>query len=116
MAEFSAEHQAAARHSDPIGREISAVARDVEELLQEYGHSGALLDSRLHGIGQGVERLRLHGTIQALSKDLEERADQISRLSDSLAGDHSSRAVDRVGADLQRQAEEVRDIVNGLPV
>ncbi|WP_424863038.1 hypothetical protein [Streptomyces sp. MMS24-I29] len=113
--EFSAEHQVSARHSDPIGQEISAVARDIEELSQEYGHSGALLDSVLHGIGQGLERLRIHGVIQALSKDLEERAAVISRLSASLAGDRSPRAVDRVGVELQRQVEEVRDIVNGVP-
>ncbi|MFE4335377.1 hypothetical protein ACFRQM_40030 [Streptomyces sp. NPDC056831] len=113
-AKFSAEHQVAARHHDPIGQEIGQVERDIEELLQEYGHSGALQDSVLHAIGQGLERLRLHGTLQALARDLEDRAAVISRLSESLAGDHSSSALDRVGVEVQRQVGEVRDIVNSV--
>ncbi|MFC9755160.1 hypothetical protein [Streptomyces sp. NPDC056921] len=111
---FPAEHQTAARYSDPIGQDLSRLARDAEELLQEYGHSGALQDSVLHAIGQGLERLRLHGTLQALARDLEERAAVISRLSNGLADDQSSSAVDRIGAEAQRQVSEVRDIVNGV--
>ncbi|MFD4949168.1 hypothetical protein ACFWNT_43455 [Streptomyces sp. NPDC058409] len=114
VSDFPAEHQTAARHSDPIGRDISRLARDVEELVQEYGHSGALQDSVLHAIGQGLEHLRLHGTLQALARDLEDRAAVVSRLSNDLAGDQSSRAVDRVGAEVHRQVDEVRNIVNSV--
>ncbi|MFJ5725830.1 hypothetical protein [Streptomyces sp. NPDC093149] len=113
-AKFPAEHQVAARHHDPIGQEISRVAQDIEELLQEYGHSGALQDSVLHAIGRGLERLRLHGTIQALSRDLAERVAEIDRLSDSLAGDHGAGALDRIGSEVRRQTEEVADIVRNV--
>ncbi|MEU1552199.1 hypothetical protein ABZ517_05680 [Streptomyces scabiei] len=93
--EFPAEHKAADRHDDPVGREISSVFNDLEYLAQEYGESGELLDSAIHMVQAGLDRLRQHGVILARAAELREQLRAIERLPEELGGDRGQGAVAR---------------------
>ncbi|MFC9505457.1 hypothetical protein [Streptomyces sp. NPDC057002] len=112
--EFAAEHRVADRHDDAAGREISSVQRDLEYLATEYGHSGELLDSAIHMIQCGLDRLRAHGTLLAKAAELREQLAMIERLPDALAGDRWEGAIERVEGKLAHHLTIVQETVDSV--
>ncbi|MET9360435.1 hypothetical protein ABZX93_05955 [Streptomyces sp. NPDC006632] len=112
--EFAAEHRVADRHDDAVGREITSVQDDLEHLAMEYGDSGELLDSAIHNIQIGLDRLRMHGTILARAAELREELAKIERLPEELAGDRWEGATHRIHGKLATHMRIVQETVDSV--
>ncbi|WP_405668040.1 hypothetical protein [Streptomyces sp. NBC_00055] len=112
--EFAAEHRAADRHDSAVGREIASVQNDLEYLAVEYGNSGELLDSAIHNIQVGLDRLCMHGTLLARAAELREELAKIQRLPEELAGDRWEGATRRVHQKLATHMRIVQETVDSV--
>ncbi|MFC4498477.1 MULTISPECIES: hypothetical protein [Streptomyces] len=112
--EFRAEHRMADRLDEAVGREISAVSDDLEYLAQEWAESGELLDSAIHNMQIGLDRLRQHGMILARAAELREALRDIERLPEELAGDRGEGAVDRSMRRLAHHMTIVQESVDSV--
>ncbi|MEW1922210.1 hypothetical protein [Streptomyces sp. NPDC088360] len=112
--EFAAEHRAAKRYDDAIGREIGSVQNDLEYLALEYGNSGELLDSAIHMVQVGLDRLRTHGTILARAAELRDQLAKIERLPEELAGDRWEGATHRAQSKLADHMRIVQESVDSV--
>lgn len=109
---FLAEHSAMDRLEGPVGREITRVMSDMEQLISEFTDRGAVDSHSIHLVRAGLDRLEMFGGLFALRDDLAERSREVGRLVDLLAEDQSPNALLRVQPRLDFQMEQVRDLAD----
>ncbi|MGW3274944.1 hypothetical protein ACWDFH_26240 [Streptomyces kronopolitis] len=109
---FRAEHAAADRLDSPVGREMSRIANELDQLTAEFTDGGRIDVSTLDMIRIGLDRLDMHSKVLALADDLVERAGVVRGLVAQLAGDRTPGAVYRTQAVVNACAQQLIDLIS----